>query len=158
MSTLHSAIIRLTDTSYDYSATWHELQVLNLLVGKEAFCGYGASMHGSVMGWDAALDTLAHSALAFMAIADTAQHCANTRQVSWSVVTQIDDVLIRAAPIGENAPGSLLGSLCKLDSSADTSAAVTAVKQKLETQYYPLIGAIMSQSQRRSLLRRDRFT
>eukprot|EP00971_Amphidinium_carterae_P074063 1463935-Amphidinium_carterae.1 len=84
------------------------------------------------MGWDAALDTLVHASLTFMSIAHSALDNENVRQTSWSVMTQIDDVIVRAAPIGENTPGALPGSSCCLTSSANTSEAISAVRQTLE--------------------------
>eukprot|EP00971_Amphidinium_carterae_P254469 5051854-Amphidinium_carterae.2 len=146
MTQLHASVIRLSDAPNDYRCTWSELKSLNLLIGKQVCCNRGASIQGSIMGWDAALDTLIHSALTFMAVAHAAQNNESVRKTSWSVMTQIDDVLVRAAPVGENTPGSIPGSACQLSSSADVEDAISEVRKALELKYYPLLGAVMSDS------------
>eukprot|EP00971_Amphidinium_carterae_P068739 1361313-Amphidinium_carterae.1 len=121
------------------------LQSLRLLVGRQEITGTRAAVEGAVMGWDAAL-AISHAALVHMAIADAARESADVQKFSWSVLAQIDDVLARAGHIGDNQPDSLLGSLCKFGVVADPRKAVDLVMKKLQDEYYPRIGAVISSS------------
>eukprot|EP00971_Amphidinium_carterae_P144231 2858337-Amphidinium_carterae.1 len=140
MTRLHTSVLRLSYCECPYEAVWAELQSLKKVVGRKEVARRGEATEGAIMGWDAALDTIAHATDPHGDGGDSQPicRCQKTLLVGYGTNRR---VLGRAGPIGDNQPNALLGSHCKFGAVADPRRAIDLLMLKLQEEYYPRLGA-----------------